>query len=1075
MNKKNYSFDLETFRDMLQICPNLPGQKFEDPPFEEDILAFIRELSYPRDIKSISYVKFDTLYQPWRTFGTIINKCLSGKVTGLDQLRLSRAQIIWGMYHQKNVDYVYLLWEDLVYQIENKVSKKNKDMYYPRFTKVIINHFMSKDQSITRKNKVDWHMANNDPILTTMRFIPKHETVQKYGAILPDTLTNQAMKESYAYKTYHDFATGKVIPKPKYVRRSTREKTDQAPTASPVKRLKVTAKVAKSGKKKLPAQGLETLSEIALSEAEQMKIVTKRSKTQFHSSHASGSGADEGIGVTPGVPDVPTYGSEDEMISWKSSDEDEDNEVSLSKDDDDNDDNKDDDGQDDDNEQTESDMMVMTFFIPSSPLMMKKKDNMKKIKKKRGEELDEEEPNEEDEVNELYRDVNVNLEGRDTEMTNALLANVQTTQVIEDTHVIITAITPEVQQQSSSVSSGFISNMLIPNPDTGIDSILNLNTESTSLVDFPVTMNVEMPPSSVTTLPPPPIPQQQTPVSTPTIVPSTSLKFFPTFGSLFKFKDKVKALEDDFLEFKKTNLFAEAVSLIPGILDTYPANKMNEAIKTVVQLQSDRLRYEAQSKSEDFINKIDENIKKFIKKQVKVQVKEQVTKILPRIEKSVNEQLEAEVLIRSSNEAKTSYAVAANLSELDLKKILIDKIENNKSMTDQFHRRIFTKHWLTLMNLTKTFLHHMEILSRLKDVEMMRMKTKNPLLDQTGGPRDEELERNLTEEPIHADEDLEEPTHQEFDTGFTVDQPVDETTQHPHCTLAWNEDPRKSFNELIDTHLDFSAFVLNRLKVDTLTPELLAGPTFELIKGSCKSLVELEYYLEEVCKATTDQLDWNNPEGQQYPHDLRNPLPLIPNSRVTKTKAADYEHIKWIEDLVPNTMWINRESARDVYSRNRIIGIKKLTIVEWHNYKHLEWITICRDDDKLYTFKKGDYNRLRLKDIEDMLLLLVHGKLTNLNIKERLALGVSLRMFTTNIVIISRVKDLQLGIESYQKKLNLIKLDTFMRIDELYKFSDGTLNDVRSTLDDILKRIQMEYLPQTVWRNVDRERAGVMI
>ncbi|GJY48484.1 hypothetical protein Tco_0438440 [Tanacetum coccineum] len=156
MNKKNYSFDLETFKDMLQIFPNLPGQKFEDPPFEEEILAFIRKLGYFGNMKSLSDVK-------------------------------------------KNVDYVYLLWEDLVYQIKNKEAKKNKDMYYPRFTKVIINHFMLKDQSIPRRNKVDWHMANNDPILTTMRFIPKHETVQKYGAILPDTLTNQAMKESDAY------------------------------------------------------------------------------------------------------------------------------------------------------------------------------------------------------------------------------------------------------------------------------------------------------------------------------------------------------------------------------------------------------------------------------------------------------------------------------------------------------------------------------------------------------------------------------------------------------------------------------------------------------------------------------------------------------------------------------------------------------------------------------------------------------------------------------------------------------------------------------------------------------------
>ncbi|GJR06189.1 hypothetical protein Tco_0529173 [Tanacetum coccineum] len=35
------------------ICPNLPGQKFVDPPFEEEILAFIRELGYPRDINSL--------------------------------------------------------------------------------------------------------------------------------------------------------------------------------------------------------------------------------------------------------------------------------------------------------------------------------------------------------------------------------------------------------------------------------------------------------------------------------------------------------------------------------------------------------------------------------------------------------------------------------------------------------------------------------------------------------------------------------------------------------------------------------------------------------------------------------------------------------------------------------------------------------------------------------------------------------------------------------------------------------------------------------------------------------------
>ncbi|GJZ94888.1 hypothetical protein Tco_0667091 [Tanacetum coccineum] len=684
---------------------------------------------------------------------------------------------------------------------------------------------MSKDQSIPRRNKVDWHMANNDPILTTMRFIPKHETVQKYGAILTDTLTNQAMKKLDAYKTYHDFAIGKVIPKPKYVRRSTREKTDQAPTASPGKRLKATAK---------------------------MKIVTKRSKTQFHSSHASGSGADEETGVSSGVPDVPTYGSEDEQISRKSSDEDKDDEVNMSENDDD---------QDDDNADNEDD--------------------------------DEERQDEEDKKE----------EGSDMRV-----------------------------QQSSSVSSSFISNMLNPNPDTCIDSILNLNTESTYLVDVLVIMNVEMPPSS--------------------------------------FEDKVKALEDDFSKFKQTNLFAKAISSIPGIVD--------------------KLISEAQADNEDFINKIDENMKKIIKEQVKIQVKEQVTKILPKIKKSVNEQLEAEVLIHSSNEAKTSML----LTEESLQ-TLVDAYESDKDILSTYEDTV------TLKRHRDDEDEEEEPSAVSNRGSKRRRDGKDP--EATSAPKEKNSKSTgkskegskshqkstgkfaQAEEPIHADKDLEEPAHQEFDTGFTEDQPVDETTQHPD----WFQKPTKPPTPDCDWNMTLPA------KHRPVQPWI-------------NTLARNED--PQVCKATTDQLDWNNPEGQQYLHDLHKPLPLIPNSRgrrvipfdhfinndlaylsggvssrtyatlLTKTKAADYGHIKWIEDLVPNTMWINRESVHNVYSRNKIIRIKKLTIVEWYNYKHLEWITVHRDDDKLYTFKEGDYNRLCLQDIEDMLLLLVQGKLTNLNI-----------------------------------------------------------------------------------------------
>nr|GFB72123.1 hypothetical protein [Tanacetum cinerariifolium] len=114
-------------------------------------------------------------------------------------------------------------------------------------------------------------------------------------------------------------------------------------------------------------------------------------------------------------------------------------------------------------------------------------------------------------------------------------------------------------------------------------------------------------------------------------------------------------------------------------------------------------------------------------------------------------------------------------------------------------------------------------------------------------------------------------------------------------------------------------------------------------------------------------------------------------------------------------------------------------------------------------------------------------------------------MFTRSIVIQRRVEDLQLAVESYQKRLNLTKPNTYrpdlkrreaytaysnlrgfiyqnkdkknilMRIDKLHKFSDRTLNDVRNALDDRLKGIHMQYLSGTMWRRGDKDRAAVMI
>ncbi|GJV14209.1 hypothetical protein Tco_1359532 [Tanacetum coccineum] len=276
MNNKKHIVNLEYFRYMLQICPKLPNQQFEELPFEEAILTFLRDLGHSGEIKMITDVNVNKLHQPWRSFAAVINKCLSGKSTGYDSLRLSQAQILWGMYHKKNVDYAYLLWEDFFYQVENKNVKRSNEMYYPRFTKVIVNFFMTKDQSIPRRNKVNWHFARDDYMFTTIKVVSRHEDTQLYGAILPDKLTNEAIKDSESYKEYYAIASVAEPPKTKASVKKKQVRSDMSKTPpTKGKRLNTSAKAAKTTKKKQPAKtskakGLTVLSEVALTEAEQM-------------------------------------------------------------------------------------------------------------------------------------------------------------------------------------------------------------------------------------------------------------------------------------------------------------------------------------------------------------------------------------------------------------------------------------------------------------------------------------------------------------------------------------------------------------------------------------------------------------------------------------------------------------------------------------------------------------------------------------------------------------------------------------------------------------------------------------
>ncbi|GJW23745.1 hypothetical protein Tco_0034367 [Tanacetum coccineum] len=243
-------------------------------------------------------------------------------------------------------------------------------------------------------------------------------------------------------------------------------------------------------------------------------------------------------------------------------------------------------------------------------------------------------------------------------------------------------------------------------------------------------------------------------------------------------------------------------------------------------------------------------------------------------------------------------------------------------------------------------------------------------------------------------------------------------TQKWLSDLAKAEKPSKLFDDLMSTPIDFSAFAMNRLQISDLTQDILVGPAYKLLKGTCRSYVKLEYNMKECYKALNDQLDWNNPEVDYF---FNNDLAYLQGestdrtytTSLTKTKAAKYD-LQGIEDM----------------------------------------------------FMECDFPRLHLNDIEDMLFLVVQNRLNNLDGEVIVHFAAALLMFTRRIVIEKSVEDLQL------------ERNRLMCSHELYKFSDGTLISVRDHLKDMAKNLEMGYtkvMPRRRWSNLDKKRSRIMV
>nr|GEU50123.1 hypothetical protein [Tanacetum cinerariifolium] len=468
------------------------------------------------------------------------------------------------------------------------------------------------------------------------------------------------------------------------------------------------------------------------------------------------------------------------------------------------------------------------------------------------------------------------------------------------------------------------------------------------------------------------------PTTATTNIPPSILDFI----SVFRFNDRVIALEKDVAELKNDPLHTQVTTLVDDHLDTRVGATREEFMNFLSMIQ-------------ELLNQVN--------------------------------------LAKASSQPQSTYEVAATLTKFELKKILIDKMNSSESyLTTPEHLECYddecpsTRSDLGL-NKRKTS----------KDAEpTTSLKTKNSSSRSSKGIKSQpkSLRKFVhVEEPEFKVGDTDTPQGQEGNQGNDNVKPRTESASR----RDWFTKPSRSQEP---TDLDWN---------EDKTPQkdqIKTGLAFRLLKGTRSNYVELEYDFKECYKALSEKIDWENLEGDDYPFNLSKPLPLITRRNhqsvpfeffinndlkylqggtstmtytmsTTKTKAAQYD-LPGIEDMVPNM-------------------ITQVSVMRKHGYGYLEEIV--------------------------------------------------------------RVEDLQLGVKSYQKQINITKHDTIrldlrkrhtytpyknpqgfiyvddyqrnrlMRSDELYKFSDGTLTRLLSSLEDITKNIDMKYLPKRRWSTLEKK------
>ncbi|GJS43445.1 hypothetical protein Tco_0568488 [Tanacetum coccineum] len=927
----------DVFRTILDIFPRVEGVDFTDVPDDDATLDFLIKLGYKGPLYKHTNMFMDHMHQPWRTLATIINKCLSGKTSSNDKLRKSKTNVLLKFFKTREDYQEYRLPIPDVMPTDAIKQSESYQMFIKYSTCQIPpkksrgKGSQGKKTTYTPVTDVDVFKESN-PKLVRKRTTSKRRVKKKLMIFAEDNIITEdpnitlelgksinfteAEKEEAVRKVHatHAMIVTEYVPEP------TRRKPSGKVTVDPPKKLKSTGDSNEG-------TGIKPR-------------VPDESTIVFATSS-------EGTGAKPGVPDKENVTTEEKNKSI---------DLKLT-----------------DDEETEDEFIHRGEYIQTDD--EESNDEFVQGEEQVHDDEDEEMPDAEVANSDKGDEEVTDAAKADAEKTSEVKDDAKKAKLPPTSLSLLDTIDATI---NSLLEVKIQSDVLHIQSPSMLKVLVFVISEPSVLALIPktplATHVTTLPPPSVSTIQPVPIQQQiTTPIPTPPTTTESPIIITVVHESnaLIAVELRVEKLEKDMSELKTidhlSRAFATLKRHVPTIVDDYLGSKLSDALQKALQKHTTDLTQKQSVKPAPELRKIKTptiNLEQESKKStldILMIKREQAEKQkMPQLTiKSTDKEALKEydlknyddeddddedpsagpnqgktIKRRKTKESKSSKKLSTTKEpSKEIDDLVNTAAEDVVLDVDQLHDNSTScKRQSFQSKIGGSYQPPKCLLILILEWNMLRSvldQPEQPWFNQMVTASEDPLTYNdllatktgktaVVEKPVKeliAEVEIDDLVNTAAeDVVLDVDQLHDNST-HAKDKVSkqdWFRQPPRP--PIPDLEWNKRQYVLNRLKIDNLTQDILLGPAYNLLKGTCTSSIELEYHFQECFNAITDKLDWNNPEGDRYPFDLSKPLPLR-SQPGHQTIAAEYffnndlEFLKSSDPMKTYTTSITKKKA----------------------------------------------------------------------------------------------------------------------------------------------------------------------